>query len=277
MAGTGARGAQLCLITGLALARALEFAECPRMDASALSAEAFWDLMSRDPRPRLLVGAPISVDFVARFGGRRVPGGAEFDGLPPVDASTPYRLVNPPAGTVGGIYRELRASYPLPAALGPDAYDLCPMVSIGRHGTGQTDIARHYHSNTALLLLEGEKIWALRPPSDGECAVQAGDCTDPLDVCAFYARAGAPPPACVQRPGEATDVTDATDVIDVTDVTAGNGVRPSARRGPLVRLHPVTCGYVCAGRAPLVLPDVPCGYLPVTCGYLHARRDARAA
>eukprot|EP00966_Prymnesium_polylepis_P269223 6219220-Prymnesium_polylepis.1 len=169
------------------------FAECLRVDASTLTSAAFWELMSRDPRPKLLVAGKLpDVDFVSRFGRRTAAGGADFDGLTAVDAATPYRLVNPPPpstdGGVGGIFGELSAAYPLPLALA-DAYDLCPVISIGRNGTGQTDLARHYHSNTAMLLLQGEKIWALRPPSDGECAANRGDCTDPFDVCGYYARA----------------------------------------------------------------------------------------
>ena len=144
----------MLVLVGLATVEALEFSECPRLDASSTDAEAFWDLMSRDPRPRLLVGPQLEVDFVSRFG-QMVDGGAMFQDLPRIDAGTPYRLANPPAGRVGGIYKELNETYPLPAALGPNSHDLCPMVSIGMRGTGQTDLAHHYHSNTAMLLLQG--------------------------------------------------------------------------------------------------------------------------
>ena len=155
--------------------------------------------MSTDPRPRLLTGPPVDVNFVARFG-RQVAGGATFSDLPPVDAESPYRLVNPPGVELPPTYRELHSLYPLPTPLA--SIDLCPMISIGRNGTGQTDIAHHYHATTAMLLLEGQKIWALRAPSDVDCMMNRGDCTNPFDVCEFYRQPDAPPPACVQLPGE---------------------------------------------------------------------------
>ncbi|KAL1508188.1 hypothetical protein AB1Y20_004308 [Prymnesium parvum] len=174
-----------------------EFSDCPRLDSRALTPSALWELMARDPRPRLLTGAPLDVDVIALLGARRQSGGFAFDELPPLPDDSPYRLLNPPDKEPRGVFAMLRARYPLPL-LG-DAFDLCPLLSIGRRGTGQTDLARHYHSATAMLLLQGEKLWALRPPDDAQCA---RSCPDPFDVCAFYASAAAPAPRCVQRAGE---------------------------------------------------------------------------
>ena len=53
-----------------------------------------------------------------------------------------------------------------------------------------------------MRLLQGTKIWALRPPGDPECMANRGTCTDPFDVCAYYAAPSSPAPACVQRAGD---------------------------------------------------------------------------
>ena len=180
------------------------FWPCPRLHAET-SAEAFWEMMSTDPRPRILEGG-MAADFVREFGHTRADGTADFAGLPAISAAgTRYQLSNP-GRRVDGIFMELPRRFPLPAPL--RQVDLCPMVSIGLNGTGQRDLARHYHSVTAMLLLQGRKIWALRAPGDAECARATGSCTDPFDVCAFYARPGAPPPACVQEAGDTIVVPD---------------------------------------------------------------------
>ena len=115
-----------------------------------------------------------------------------------------YTLTSP--GYTPAAFNGLAERFPLPAALCAIAQR--PVLSIGRNRTGERDLAHHYHPVTAMRLLQGEKIWALRPPGDLECASNSGSCTDPFDVCAYYARPGAPPPACVQRPGETIVVPD---------------------------------------------------------------------
>ena len=198
--------------------------------------------MSSDPRPRLITGQQQDVDFVKQFG-QATADGAQFEGLPPVNGQSPYRLVNPPGLGLPPIYSQLRSSYPLPAPL--SEVDLCPVISIGRKGTGQIDLARHYHALTVMLLLQGQKIWALRPPSDSDCAAGIGDCTNPMDVCAYYARPGAPPPACVQLPGETIVLPDGWyhGTCNNASWTAGWGgahTHPAAQQFSCASPHPLT-------------------------------------
>ena len=181
---------------------------CPRLAADISSAE-LWALISSAPEPRIIPGlAP--ADFVAEFGRQEPGGGATFEFAQIAPSGQRYMLANPgpssghtPQSTV---FSELPLRYPLPPPL--RTIDLTPMVSVGLNGTGQTDLARHYHGITAMRLLQGRKIWALRPPLDGECMQNHGSCTDPFDVCAFYARPDAPAPACVQEAGDTIIIPD---------------------------------------------------------------------
>ena len=118
----------------------------------------------------------------------------------------PYALTND--GYTPGLFRdlELQTRFPLPRAVA--TIDQRMVLSIGLNGTGEIDIAHHYHPITAMRLLQGRKIWALRAPGDEECMDARGTCTDPFDVCEHYAKPGSPKPACVQLAGETIIVPD---------------------------------------------------------------------
>ena len=171
------------------------FSDCTVLD----DVDSLWETMSRDPRPRVIREAtPQPVDFVKEFSRRGQLGTIidldEFQ----VSQSSPYRLSA--SGYSPEIIAKVSKAYPLPSAL--SSVQIRPVISVGLKGGGERDLAHHYHPITALRLLQGEKIWALRAPHDEECAMNAGDCTDPFDVCAYYFRPNAPAPACVQRPGD---------------------------------------------------------------------------
>eukprot|EP00900_Chrysochromulina_parva_P008527 jgi/Chrpa1/17676/Chrysochromulina_OHIO_Genome00025986-RA len=139
--------------------------------------------------------------------GRPVATGAVFEFGTITSDGLPYTLSNPPGEHEPRIFRVLRERHPLPPAV--QSIDLTPMISVGLNGTGQIDLGRHYHGVTAMLLLQGRKIWALRPPADPACTHDVeGECSAILDVCAHYARPGAPVPACVQEAGETIVVPD---------------------------------------------------------------------
>lgn len=178
----------------------MPFATCPHL-AADVSHDDFWQRFHAEPRPYIIPGAAAS-DFVADYG-RVQPNGDvlfEFGELGSASGRR-YTLSNPGVGPYQAeVFSALPERFPLPAPL--RSIDLTPMISVGLNGTGQTDLARHYHGVTAMRLLQGRKLWALRPPGDSECMANSGECTDPLDVCAFYARAAAPTPACVQEAGD---------------------------------------------------------------------------
>lgn len=174
---------------------------CPSV-APDVTPREFWALMSADPRPRIIPGGA-TADFAAQFGTPASDGGATFDFAGTIEPSGKrYQLANPGPDPrhQSSVFRQLPQEFPLPLPV--RSINLTPMISVGLNGTGQTDLARHYHGITAMLLLQGRKIWALRPPQDPECMANSGDCTDPLDVCQYYRQPGSPPPACVQQAGE---------------------------------------------------------------------------
>ena len=182
----------------------MPFFACERL-SELPDAPTFWTLMSEDPRPRLLPGGS-TLDVVREFG-RPVATGAVFEFGTITSDGLPYTLSNPPGEHEPRIFRALRERHPLPPAV--QSIDLTPMISVGLNGTGQIDLGRHYHGVTAMLLLQGRKIWALRPPADPACTHDVeGECSAILDVCAHYARPGAPVPACVQEAGETIVVPD---------------------------------------------------------------------
>ena len=179
---------------------------CPRL-ASDISHEKFWATMSDKAVPRIIPGLE-AVDFVEEFGRKLHTGGAAFEFAQIEPAGKRYMLSNPGTGPnqQSSTFAALPLRFPLPLPL--RSIDLTPMVSIGLNGTGQTDLARHYHGVTAMRLLQGIKIWALRPPFDAECMANTGSCTDPFDVCAFYSRPGSAAPACVQHAGDTIIIPD---------------------------------------------------------------------
>ena len=158
-------------------------APCPRLESS-ISHAAFWRKVHAEPQPYIIPGAA-AADFVAEYGRQQLNGDTlfEFGLLGP--SSQRYTLSNPGGGEhVANVFAALPHRFPLPLPL--RSIDLTPMVSVGLNGTGQTDLARHYHGVTAMRLLQGRKIWALRPPDDPECRANSGECTDPFDVRARH-------------------------------------------------------------------------------------------
>ena len=162
-------------------------------------------LMSEDPRPRIIQNDSVQLDFITEFGGRLLAdGGYDFGEFTIGGRHQPYMLTN--AGYTPDIVHKVAARHPVPEEVA-HIYQR-PVLSVGQRGTGEKDIAHHYHPVTAMLLLQGEKIWALRPPGDVACMMNSGDCTDPMDICSYYAQPRAPQPACVQRAGDTIVVPD---------------------------------------------------------------------
>lgn len=188
------------------------FVECPRVRVDTASEAAdFWAAYSANPRPHLLVSAGINkVDFVRQQLDAHTDGSISFfnGDLGSVRVggkhNRPYMLTN--RGYTPEIFDGLPERHPLPEVV--RAVDLRLVLSIGQNGTGETDIAHHYHPMTAMRLLQGRKIWALRPPGDADCESNSGDCTDPFSVCDYYARPDSPRPACVQEAGDTILVPD---------------------------------------------------------------------
>ena len=182
------------------------FAACPRVRVdSADDVRHFWAAYSADPRPTLLLSDKVRpYDFLAARGLETREGVEVEDVSVGFGALAAYTLTN--AAYTPRVFDKLAADVPLPAAVEP--IDLRPVFSIGRNGTGERDLAHHYHPITAMRLLQGRKIWALRAPTDAACDRAAGDCTDPFDVCAFFDRPSSPEPACVQEAGETIVVPD---------------------------------------------------------------------
>ena len=82
------------------------------------------------------------------------------------------------------------------------------VTSVGAYGTGEKDMAHHYHPITIMRLVVGQKIWALAKPHTEECARNEDPCADPFDPCEYYQRPGVGPPPCVQYPGDIIFVPD---------------------------------------------------------------------
>ena len=208
----------------LCAAHAGRFHDCPRVDVRT-EAE-LWDLLSEKPFPVTVSSSAVGFgasassspaallpeDFVEEFSKAGPNDGVfleDFGWLPPKN------LLTSPGSDPNLFARTLaQARFQLPPAVA--SIDLRPIFSIGRAGPAEVDIAHHYHGVTAMLLLQGEKWWALRAPTDEECNAARGgerggpNCTDPMDVCAVFRRGdpAAPPPPCVQRKGDVVIVPD---------------------------------------------------------------------
>ena len=179
------------------------FQPCPRVAVTdGASAAAFWADFDANPRPLVVTQTDIGeMNFLEERGTKEPSGGFSFaSGTIKVGGSwsAPYMLTNP--GYNPELFEGLAEAYPLPTAL--SSVSLRPVISIGVNGTGEKDIAHHYHPVTVMRLLQGVKIWALRSPTDRECAANTGTCTDPFRVCDYYALPSSPPPACVQEAGD---------------------------------------------------------------------------
>jgi hypothetical protein len=184
------------------------FSPCPLvLLASSADTRRFWAEFSARPRPvRIATTNEPPIDFVKSRGVELLGGAFQFGDLTvgPPPSYSPYMLSNPAYTPLA--FERLDTEYPLPEALSSIA--LRPVLSIGMNGTGERDLAHHYHPITAMRLLQGRKIWALREPTDAECSGARGTCTDPFLVCDYYARPSAPAPACVQEAGDTIIVPD---------------------------------------------------------------------
>ena len=226
------REAKLGLVLPMLLCatHAGRFHDCPRVDVRT-EAE-LWDLLSEKPFPVMVSSSAVGVgasassspaallpeDFVAEFSNASPnDDGVFLEGFGEIDNE--FLLTG--FGSAPDFFARTlaQARFQLPPAVA--SIDLRPIFSIGRAGPAEVDIAHHYHGVTAMLLLQGEKWWALRAPTDEECnaaedeecnagACGGPNCTDPMDVCAVFRRGdpAAPPPPCVQRKGEVVIVPD---------------------------------------------------------------------
>ena len=186
------------------------FYSCERLSGE-ISADEFWALMSSDPRPRLLTGGP-TADVVSEFGSPLADGGMSFTGLLPISRETPFRITTLPEVpedlVAQSAFGSLPTRFPLPRAL--RQVRQVPTVSFGLEGPAQERLGTHVHGLSALLLLQGEKLWALKPPDTPDCHSNHAPsaCPPELDLCAFHSNGSAPAPACVQRPGETLVIPD---------------------------------------------------------------------
>lgn len=171
-----------------------KFFDCPYADVEELA-----QLMSSDPRPRRIRYA-LAVDTFSWSDHGSDAGFRELI----LSSENPYILTNAAFSTE--ILQTVAERFPMPSVVAN--VNQRPVLSLGLDGTGEVDIAHHYHPITVMLLLQGEKIWALREPTDVTCLSAIGDCTDPFDVCHYYRSADSPTPACVQRPGDVIIVPD---------------------------------------------------------------------
>ena len=185
------------------------FAPCPRVHLSDAEAEAsFWADFDANPKPMILTSDhTVAIDYLKTHGRKlseeayRLPDGSIVGSA----SGSPYVLTDP--AYAPGLFADgLLSKYPLPGVLASIAQR--PVISIGRNRTGEKDIAHHFHPVTGMRLLQGRKIWALRPPTDPECRINHGTCTDPFLVCDYYEAPSAPMPACVQEAGETILVPD---------------------------------------------------------------------
>ena len=212
---------------------------CPPIDIPPhTTSSEFWEQFGESPAPRVIRGSA-PADFWSEFGvSDPSSGGTYFGDVGLLSGSgrggTPYTLTNP--GYTPGIFRDLPSRFPIPDILA--AINLRPVLSLGLNGTGERDIAHHYHPVTVMRLLQGRKIWALRPPGDQECMRNTGSCTDPLNVCEFYAMSDAPAPACIQEAGDTIIVPDGWyhGTCNNASVTVGWGAQ-----GRSLPLQPPSC------------------------------------
>mmetsp|Transcript_13439 Transcript_13439/g.18587 ORF Transcript_13439/g.18587 Transcript_13439/m.18587 type:complete len:473 (+) Transcript_13439:95-1513(+) len=190
------------------------FEPCPHVDPGSLTREEFWTkyILTTEPKPFILTKTPSwdpPEDVVGILGKEDQEGIYHFEDVE-VNEDNPYTLTNPAHDP--NIFSKLKEVFPkcIPNLL--STINFRPVFSVGLNGTGQTDIAHHYHGITTMLLLTGEKIWALLPPGDTDCEALRNNCLDPFDVCRYYEQSGddeAPVPACVQRAGETIVIPDA--------------------------------------------------------------------
>ena len=155
------------------------FAACERVRVdSAEDVRRFWEAYSADPRPALLISDSVKpVDFLGD-GGLEPDEGVEVEDVSVGGAAhAAYILTN--AAYTPRVFDKLAAEFPLPAAV--ESIALRPVFSIGRNGTGERDLAHHYHPITAMRLLQGRT-------QAGERARSRLASSEPLQLlCAFLA------------------------------------------------------------------------------------------
>ena len=215
------------------------FVDCPSVDFNTFdSAEDFWGLMRREPRPRKLIsgeekGSSATEEDVMRLLQEHTHWNASITMVTAID----HKL---------SLWRTLQHTTPLPAPAQP--VDLYPMISLGQRGTGELRLARHRHGATAMRLLVGEKVWAFRAPGDPECRDASGSCSLPFDVCAHHHRSGATRLPCVQRAGETIVFPDGwhhgtCNTGDWTVGWGGQGLRVKLDARPCGSATPSTDGH----------------------------------
>ena len=138
---------------------------CPPIDIPPhTTSSEFWEQFGESPAPRVIRGSA-PADFWSEFGvSDPSSGGTYFGDVGLLSGSgrggTPYTLTNP--GYTPGIFRDLPSRFPIPDILA--AINLRPVLSLGLNGTGERDIAHHYHPVTVMRLLVS--IGALSVGSD---------------------------------------------------------------------------------------------------------------
>ncbi len=219
-----------------------EFWDCPLVEVSnSTTPESFFEDFGTNPRPiRMRIpGDDSPFDFFGTHG-QPGPGGSQTFGenlnVGGRSHYGGYVLTN--MGYTPGVFQrlELATRFAFPRAV--STIDQRPVLSIGLEGTGERDLAHHYHPATIMRLLQGRKIWALRSPDDEECMWARGTCTDPFLVCDYYARStNDTEPPCVQNAGETILVPDGWyHGTCNTQTTVGYGMQ-----GRSLRLQPPAC------------------------------------
>ncbi len=173
----------------------MTFVDCPRVSKNITRLD-FWSL-SNFSTPLIIPGDVDDIDFIGRF--RTLDEDGDILGINSIH--TRYILTNPPRNST--LLSSLRETHPIPEVV--DNINLIPLISVGSHETGQTDLARHYHGITVMRLLQGQKVWALRPPDDHDCAKNVGTCTNPFHVCKYHKEHKIP---CVQEVGDTIIIPD---------------------------------------------------------------------
>ena len=183
------------------------FEGCPAVDASSMTPTEFWELMWRDPRPRRLTSPSFprltTAEFLARFAeegedGWSFPNASGVSLAKPSEESSRDSYILTGFEHCPDLIREIHGAIALPDIV--SKVRSRPILSLGARGSGESNILHHFHVIATMVLLDGQKIWALRRPDDPMCSDEGtAGCADPLDVCGLPE---AERPPCVQNAGE---------------------------------------------------------------------------
>ena len=189
------------------------FEGCPAVDASSMTPTEFWELMWRDPRPRRLTSPSFprltTAEFLARFAeegedGWSFPNASGVSLAKPSEESSRDSYILTGFEHCPDLIREIHGAIALPDIV--SKVRSRPILSLGARGSGESNILHHFHVIATMVLLDGQKIWALRRPDDPMCIDEGtAGCADPLDVCGLPE---AERPPCVQNAGEILVVPD---------------------------------------------------------------------